>query len=52
MDGSQNPDADMLDLPPLLNLDEYYRLIEAGAFGDLRIELLDARVTPMSPFLA
>jgi Uma2 family endonuclease len=41
--------TDLLDLPQRLTVDEYHRLADAGVFGELRVELLDGRVTPMSP---
>ena len=41
-------DTDILDLPSL-TVDGYHRLIEAGAFDGMRVELLNGRVVPMSP---
>ena len=40
---------DIIDLPLRLTSDDYHRMIDTGAFGDLRVELLDGRVVPMSP---
>ena len=41
-------DTDILDLP-YLTVDGYHRLVDAGAFDGMRVELLDGRVVPMSP---
>jgi Uma2 family endonuclease len=40
--------TDILDLPRLTT-DEYHRLVQVGAFGDMRVELVEGRVVPMSP---
>ena len=40
--------TDILDLPRL-TAEEYHRLVQVGVFGDMRVELLDGRVVPMSP---
>ena len=42
-------DIDTLELPQRLTVGDYHRLIEAGVFGELRVELIDGKVSPMSP---
>jgi Uma2 family endonuclease len=41
--------TDLIVLPRRITVGEYHRLADAGVFGELRVELLDGRVTPMSP---